>query len=117
MVITSAATVFPVSDLETSLAFYIEKLGFSQAFRVDQYAGLSRDNCLLHLSESNDPDRPLPGSGIVYLFCDDVDAIYAELTTREINVVCDIKTYEYGMRDFVIADHDGNQTSFGMPVD
>ena len=115
MEISAAATVVPVTDLEASIQFFIETLGFKEEFRHDGYVGLERDNCLVHLSRAGNPNTGSPGSASVYLFCDDVDSIHQNLIERGVSMPAEPQDYSYGMRDFVVADLDGNKFSFGSP--
>ncbi|QDU25633.1 Bleomycin resistance protein [Anatilimnocola aggregata] len=116
MKINSAATVFTVTDLDASLRYYVDVLGFREAFRFGQYAGIERDECRLHLSQQGNPNASQPGSGAVYIFCNEVDGYFAEITGRGAVAAEEPKTYEYGMRDFIVRDPDGNQVSFGTAV-
>ena len=116
MKINSAATMFPVSDLDAALGYYTVVLGFEQEFRFGQYAGIKRNDCRIHLSEQGNPNTGRPGTGAVYLFCDEVDGYYAEITERGAKTESPPKDYPYGLRDFVAHDPDGNQLSFGAPT-
>lgn len=113
MKINSSATVLPVSDLDASLRYFAEVLGFREEFRFGQYAGIERDECHIHLSQHGNPNTSEPGSGAVYIFCDEVDGYFAEIVSRGAQVMEKPKNYEYGMRDFVVRDLDGNRLSFG----
>jgi uncharacterized glyoxalase superfamily protein PhnB len=116
MKINSAATMFPVSDLDAALGYYQDVLGFEQEFRFGRYAGIKRNECRIHLSEQGNPNTGLPGTGAVYLFCDEVDGYFAEITGRGARTDEPPKDYPYGLRDFVARDPDGNQLSFGAPT-
>ena len=110
-----AVPVFQVSDLEASLRHYQEVLGFSQDFRFGDYAGLTLGDAGLHLSGHSVHDRPV-GGGTAYLFCDEVDSYYASIKARGANLKSEPKNYDYGMRDFVAVDPDGNHLGFGCPT-
>lgn len=116
MKITGAATVFPVSNLDASLRHYVDVLGFSQDFRFGQYAGIKRDECCLHLSQFGNPNCGRPGTGAVYIFCDEVDDYFAGITARGAVTDAPPKSYPYGLRDFITRDPDGNQLTFGAPA-
>jgi catechol 2,3-dioxygenase-like lactoylglutathione lyase family enzyme len=112
MKINSSAAVFPVSDLDASLLHFRDVLGFREAFRFGQYAGIERDECQIHLSQRGNPNTSEPGTGAIYIFCDEVDSYYAEIVSRGANIAEPPRDYEYGMRDFVVRDPDGNRLSF-----
>lgn len=117
MKIHGAAAVLPVSDLDASLRYFVDVLGFSEDFRFGQYAGIKRDDCCLHLSAHGNPNTGTPGTGSVYFFCDEVDDYFAAITQRCATTDGEPKNYDYGMRDFITRDPDGNQLSFGAPVE
>ena len=48
------------------------------------------------------------------IFVDDVDALHADLVKRGAWVRKEPKDYDYGLRDFDVADLDGNMIFFGM---
>jgi catechol 2,3-dioxygenase-like lactoylglutathione lyase family enzyme len=111
-----AATVFAVRDVARSIEHYRDVLGFRVEFTYGEpvsYAGVERGGVLLFLQAAADTARP-PGQGAVYVFADDVDGLYAELTSRGARIVKAPRTYDYGMRDFDVHDPDGNQLCFGM---
>lgn len=107
-----AATVFSVKDLDASLKFYTEILGFTEDFRFGEYAGLKHGDVLVHLSQ-NHPDMRPPGSGAIYIFCDEVDDYYQSILSKGVKTRTQLADWPYGMRDFTAYDIDGNQLSFG----
>ena len=58
MEITAAATGIPVLNLDDSIQFFIDTLGFSQESKHEGTAGLKCENCLIHLWQAGDPNRP-----------------------------------------------------------
>ena len=77
----SVSPVFHVSDLERSIRFYKETLGFTESFRFGSYLGLKLGEVALHLTVGGGGDyrRPI-GGGTVYIFCDSVDSFYESIT-------------------------------------
>jgi catechol 2,3-dioxygenase-like lactoylglutathione lyase family enzyme len=116
--LTGTAAVLTVRDIEKSIAYYRDALGFAVAFQYGEptfYAGLCRDEAALHLIAANKTKR-LPGHGGVAVFVDDVDALHAELVAREAKVLKPPQDYDYGMREFDVVDLDNNQLFFGMGI-
>ena len=114
-----SATVFVVSDIAASLAYYRDVLGFQVTFQYGQplsYACLCRDEVALHLLASSRTKR-LPGHGAICVFVRDVDRIYAEVSGRGAKLLNQPEDRDYGMRDFDVVDADGNQLTFGMGTD
>ena len=114
--LVGAATVLTVGDIAASTAYYRDALGFAVSFEYGDptfYVCLCRDEVSLHLIATGEAGRP-PGTGAVSVFVDDVDALHAELAGRGANVLKPPQDYDYGMRDFDVADPDGNHLTFGM---
>lgn len=109
-----SATTFQVSDLDTSLKYYIVVLGFTEKFRFGDYAGVAYGEVQIHLSGPAATNKRQIGQGSLYIFCDDCDAYHEEVITRGARVQAPPKDYEYGMRDFVIEDPDGNMIGVGQ---
>ena len=113
--VKAAAAVFVVKDVARSVAHYQDVLGFHVEFTYGDppsYAGVERGAALIHLQAAADSERQ-PGQAAVYSFVTDVDALYQELRSRGARILAEPKNYPYGMRDFAIADLDGNQLTFG----
>ena len=112
----ASTAVFTVKDVMASLAYFRDKLGFDVAFEYGNptyYVGLCSDEVSLHLIAASQTPR-LPGHGAMSIFVDDVDALHADLVNRGARVLKAPKDYDYGLRDFDVADLDGNMIFFGM---
>ena len=112
----NSVTVFTVKDVKASAGYYRDKLGFETAFEYGTptyYVGLCSGDVQLHLVEAAHTPRQ-PGHGAVSIFVDDVDALHADLVARVAKVLKEPANYDYGLRDFDVADLDGNMLFFGM---
>jgi catechol 2,3-dioxygenase-like lactoylglutathione lyase family enzyme len=114
-----------VSDLQTSLAFYVDTLGFRICFERPEegFAFLERDGACLMLESATGPGRrfrtaPLDhpyGRGVNFqIEVDDVDALYERVVHSGLTplIVLEERWYrqddrESGNRQFVVADPDG----------
>jgi catechol 2,3-dioxygenase-like lactoylglutathione lyase family enzyme len=68
-----AFTIFHTGDLERAIAFYRDRLGFEERYRLDDrfaVVGLGAFELGLTPVEELEP----PGRAYVWLYCDDVDA-------------------------------------------
>ncbi len=108
-----------VRDMRRTLAFFEGSLGFRCTFKIRDdlhpeipYALVERDQVRIHLQVSD------KGAGLsaCYVTVDDVDALYAEIQRANVPVTRSIEDSSYGMRDFNIADIDGNTLGFGQPI-
>lgn len=114
-----------VSNLDRSVAFYRDVLGFAVSFEraEEKFAYLTRDGVDLMLEDAAGPGRrfrtaPLEhpfGRGInLQIAVADVDAVHARAVTAGLVFVVALEDRwyrrgadEYGKRQFVIADPDG----------
>lgn len=105
----------PVSDVETALTFYVDKLGFALGWKWGHpvtHANVCRDSIALDLVASP-ADRQ--GTARAYVQLRGVDAYFSELTRRNL-VLSDLGNRPYGMRDFEVVDPYGNRLAFGEPT-
>lgn len=106
-----------VADLEKSLNFYRQQLGFEIDFRYeDFYAGIGKDDCSIHLKsgmpnqedracrkEKEDIDLTFSISGI--------DEFFEVTKNKGLNIIQPLREMPYG-KEFYIADPDGYLLSF-----
>jgi len=114
MIASGSSAVFSVSDFRAALDFYRDVLGFTVEFEFGEYAGVKSGDANLHLSKGNPKS---PGSGHVYLFCDQVDAYFGLVKQRGASIRRAIEDAPYGMRDFEVYDLDGNILVFGCALE
>ncbi len=114
-----AATVFPVRDLERSVAFYTQGLGFELTFSWEEpatYAVLKRGGVSIHLSLHDEQDQQIIPKGLLYIFVYDVNKIYQRCLAHRITIKNTLALQDYGMTDFDIVDPDGHSITFGRGV-
>jgi catechol 2,3-dioxygenase-like lactoylglutathione lyase family enzyme len=106
-----------VTDVETTIRFYCDVLGFRCANRFEGWASLQRDSAEIMLSLPNEhlPFQKSLFTGSFYFHSDDVDALWAQLRER-IDVVYPIENFDYGMREFAIRDINGYVLQFGQEI-
>lgn len=108
-----SATTFHVSSIAASLSYYTGVLGFAERFRFGDYAGVEYGEVQIHLSGPKAMNKRQVGQGCLYIFCDDCDAYYREITAKGATTQAPPQDYDYGMRDLVIEDPDGNLIGVG----
>jgi catechol 2,3-dioxygenase-like lactoylglutathione lyase family enzyme len=106
-----------VSDIERSLAFYLDQLGFREDWRYDEggtrlIVQVSRQECELILS-SQWPDKVGGGLIFVSLDLDLLDATRAEFEAKGVTVA----DGRWGYPLMIVTDPDGNQLYFPYPSD
>jgi catechol 2,3-dioxygenase-like lactoylglutathione lyase family enzyme len=121
-----ARPVLHVSNLEASLRFYLDGLGFTVAWRYEEQgrariAQVDRSTCALILSDQW-PEKA--GKGLMFISptvdppspegeTAAVDALRTEFEARGVPV----KEGRWGYRLLVVEDLDGNQLFFPYPTD
>jgi hypothetical protein len=111
-----AAVVMSVADIARRAARYRDLLGFDVSFHYGEptfYICMRRDNVWVHLITQDEASRAA-GQGAVCVFVSDVDSLYADVIARGADIPKPPQDYDYGMRDFLLYDPDGNQLTFGM---
>lgn len=111
-----AAVVMSVADIARSAAWYRDMLGFDASFHYGEpafYICMRRNNVWVHLIAQHEAGRAA-GQGALCVFVSDVDALYADFINRGASIPKPPQESDYGMRDFLMYDPDGNQLTFGM---
>jgi len=119
-----ARPVLHVRDVEASLRFYVDRLGFTIPWRFDEggkvfVAQVDRQGCSLILS-SQWPEKV--GKGLMFISLNvepetretataALDALRAELEAKG----APVKDGRWGYRLLVVDDPDGNQLFFNYP--
>ena len=111
--------VFRIFDEAKAREFYVGFLGFSvdweHRFAPDLplYMQVSRDGCVLHLSEHHGDGGP--GSAI-RIETDALDALHHELSTKRYKYARPgIEKMPWGTRDMSVKDPFGNRLTFTSP--
>jgi uncharacterized glyoxalase superfamily protein PhnB len=118
-------TAIPVLQVRASVAaeeFYCRGLGFTllaswppaDTRRDPRYLTLVREGARLHVHSFEGAGA---GCAAVYIFVDDVDALYAELKSHGVPVSASPIDQEWGIREIAVRDPDGNVVTFGQRRD
>lgn len=117
--LTQVSPTLHVTDMRRTLAFFEGSLGFRCTFKLHDehhpeipYAIVERDRVEIHLQLR----EAAAGSSSCYITVDDADAVWAEVQKAGVRVLRPIEDSNYGMRDFNIADPDGNNLGFGQSI-
>jgi len=111
-----ASVVLAVDNLQDTLEWYADKLGFAAKFTWGEpafFAIVQRDHVAIHLSEREDTSKPIAPSTL-YVFCNDVDALYEEYHRNEVEMFQPPQDMEYGMREVDVRDVNGHFLTFGQ---
>ena len=115
--VTKLFPVFLVSDLDSAIDFYMEKLGFSLAWKwgtPTTRAGVSIGDIEIQL-DSAGAGAP-PGSSVVYCHMTDVASYFASCKDRGAPFTLELGERPWGMVDFRVEDPDGNRIGLGSEL-
>jgi catechol 2,3-dioxygenase-like lactoylglutathione lyase family enzyme len=125
-----ARPVLHVRDVEASLLFYVDWLGFTSPWRYDEdgrarVAQVDRQGCAIILANTwADTSPEKVGKGLIFISLNvepqtyqtavaALDALRVELEARGVPV----KEGSWGYRLLVVDDPDGNQLFFNYPAE
>ena len=120
------APYFPVANVEQSVAFYEQKLGFRSEYAAGsplQFAICSRDGFAIMLRRVAQPERIVPiekqgGTWDAFFWVSDAQALHDELKANGAEIVYGPLIQEaYNMKEFAIRDGDGHVLGFGQALD
>jgi catechol 2,3-dioxygenase-like lactoylglutathione lyase family enzyme len=119
-VLKGAFPVLFVANVETSAAFFRDKLGFAIDFLHGQppfYASVSRDAARLHLRFVHEPvisPEVREREQIIYAFVqvDNIKKLFAEFKAAGVDFVQPLKKEPWGASAFIVLDPDGNPICF-----
>lgn len=108
--------ILRIFDEAKALDFYVDYLGFRPGWRhraapdLPLYMEVSRDGCVLHLSEHH--GDCCPGAAL-RIEADDVDTLHAELAAKPYRYARpSIEAMPWGSREMSIKDPFGNRLTF-----
>lgn len=109
------APELPVEDLENSLGYYRDQLGFEVAFGMPggDYAIVERDDIAIHLFQQTGERS---NRVAIHVFADDLEGLHDELTGRGARITQNIERKPWGNRDFRVRDDAGNEIKFTEPL-
>ncbi len=116
------APEFFVRDVERSVAFYTERLGFTVLRKEPDFAVIALGQSHVLLAAEAHTSREWLASGPrgvglnTRIMVDDVDAVYQRAKAAGVPIVQEIASRSYGLRDFIVADPDGFCLRFASPV-
>jgi catechol 2,3-dioxygenase-like lactoylglutathione lyase family enzyme len=109
-----------VCDIETSVAWYRDVLGFGVDYVYGDppfYAQLRRNTVAFNLRRTGDQRRARPPVDeellAVRIEVGDVKALYPQVRANGAELHQTLRTEPWGQRTFVVSDPDGNLLSFG----
>lgn len=107
----------PVTDINRSLAFYCDVLGMKKVFENGTPVGfviLVRDSAEVHLTLAK--NHIATDRNIVHLMVSDAKSLHDHLVQHSVRIIKGVRDADYGLRQFVFADPDGNRIDVGQDL-
>lgn len=107
------------SQLTETIDFYCKVLGFTCGEHNEEWgwASLFKDDCELMMAKPNAHtsfEKP-QFTGSFYIRVDDVETLWHQIKDKT-NIVYDLETFEWGMKEFAIHDNNGYMLQFGQDI-
>ncbi|MGD9805757.1 MAG: bleomycin resistance protein [Hyphomicrobiaceae bacterium] len=99
-------------DIGETATFYLDKLGFAEIYRDDNYFIARRDRMELHFWRTD--NRAFPENTSCYIRGGQIEALYAEFRRAGLPRLSTFEVRPWNMKEFYIHDPHGNLLRFGM---
>jgi uncharacterized glyoxalase superfamily protein PhnB len=112
---TRAAPVLAALEIEKTVLFYEQRLGFRRVLIADDtYAIVRRDGIDIHFW--NCPDKYIAENTSCYFFAENIDLVFQEYQAKGVSIVGALEIKPWGVREFAILDLNGNLLKIGEQV-
>ncbi len=111
--------VIPVPDVEATVTWYCEQLGFERDFVMGEppdHGSVTRGRVGIQFTLPRDHFTAQDYPGWFYLFVENIDSLAADYEKRGLSFTQPLGTREHGMREFEIIDVNGFRLRFGQYV-
>ena len=104
-----SSPIYPVADIDGSIAWYQRIFGFEPTLVNDVYAILQRDDVRIHLLKKGAGDLVIPGPVQAQFWIDgELDELFEKVKSQRVRIVQAPQDQPWGHRDFMVEDPDGN---------
>ena len=109
------APTIAVTDIDRALGFYVDVLGMTKTFENGDPVGfviLKRDDAELHITLAR--GHRASDRNVAHLLVDDATKLHDHLVANGTRIIKGLRDANYGLRQFVFADPDGNRIDVGQ---
>ena len=117
MKLNRVVPVLWTKDLDKTIEFYQQLLGFECINRLEAWALLKKDEVelMFSLPNAHEPFDKLQFTGSFYFHPDNVEELWQQLKDKA-TIVYPLEDFDYAMREFAIRDNNGYILQFGQEV-
>ncbi|HEY0963559.1 MAG TPA: VOC family protein [Pseudomonadales bacterium] len=111
--------VLAVDDFEAAVAYFTEKLGFTEYNRVDGWSFLQLDDFWLMVGDCHGEVAARDTgnhSWFAYVNCEGIDDLYQQYIAREVLIKEPIGNKPWGLREFLVETPEGHRIKFGQSL-
>jgi|SRR5271166_2290317 len=115
--LTHLVPILWTNELEKTIQFYHDVIGFECVNRMEGWASLRNDDVelMLSLPNAHEPFDKIQFTGSFYFHADNVDQVWEQVKDKA-TTVYPIENFDYGMREFAIRDNNGYILQFGQEI-
>ena len=106
-----------VSDMDRAFDFYCGVLGMEKRFENCDpigFAIVARDKAEIHLTLARGHKGTT--ANVLHLIVEDATVLHDHLEASGVRIIKGLRDQEYGLRDFIFADPDGNRIDVGQSI-
>lgn len=119
----SAIPILPSGDLDRTTRFW-RAVGFEVVERFDDYLVTHAEGVELHFTTRPEDDGRGDGAegsagrrpGQAFVHVRDALALWKRLRSADVSGLGPVQDKDFGLREFVVTDPDGNRVRFGSPL-
>jgi uncharacterized glyoxalase superfamily protein PhnB len=117
MKLNQLVPVLWTNDLDQTIAFYEQILGFECVNRIEGWAALKKDSVelMVSLPNAHEAKDKIQFTGSFYFRPDSVEEFWQRLKDKA-TIVYPIEDFDYGMREFTVRDNNGYILQFGQEI-
>ncbi len=109
---------FPTLDMQRTVEFYREKMGFVSHYTSDEFSIMSRFDRAFELQFWRCDDPHIAEMTACYVSVRNIERLYAEYEAQGIlHPNAHLQVKPHGMKEFGVVDLDGNLILFGEAVE
>ncbi|HEX6193596.1 MAG TPA: glyoxalase superfamily protein, partial [Chitinophagaceae bacterium] len=115
MIFQSTTPILYSSDIERSIKYYTQILGFADSWKWDDpptFGGVNHNGFNIYFCREG---QGHPGTWIA-INVDDVDAYHDQILQKGAHIVQPPQSMEWGLREMLVKDPDEHYIRFGQPV-
>jgi uncharacterized glyoxalase superfamily protein PhnB len=117
--VTKAQHVLAVDDFKAAIAYFTEKLGFTEYNRVGGWSFLQLGDFWLMVGDCQGevPARDTGNhSWFAYVNCEGIDELYQQYLARQVPIKEAIADKPWGLREFLVETPEGHRIKFGQTL-